>query len=264
MPEDARPTRSGRKQRWTIIQSLLDRQPVVLISELATRFNVSTETIRRDIDAMADAELLERTYGGATALRTGREPVFNQRMHLMLEERRRIAGLAAASVRDNDVLMMDASATCVHLAERLAMERRNLQIITNSFAVASTLAYNTTFRVIMAGGYYMGTEGANYGSETTEFLRRFQADCCFSSCSAITTEGPTEVDADVAAVKRVMFARSRYVTLLVDRTKFRRARLECVGPLTELDTLITDQSPPTPLASALQTSGVKVTVASGQ
>lgn len=261
MSSDTRGLRPSREQRWNIIQSMLERKPVVLISELATIFGVSTETARRDIDAMADAELVERTYGGATVLRTGREPAFAQRASLLMEERRRMAVMAAASVRDNDVLMVDSSATCVHLAERLALERHNLQIITNSFAVAGALASNSTFRIIMASGFYQGTEGANYGSETTEFLRRFHADWCFSSCGALVSEGPTEVDSDVATVKRVMFAHARKVILLADHSKFRRHRLELVGPLTEINELITDQSPPANLQQALRAAGVTVRVA---
>jgi DeoR/GlpR family transcriptional regulator of sugar metabolism len=262
MSIEARGLRPNREQRWNIIQSMLERKPVVLISELAATFGVSTETARRDIDAMADAELVERTYGGATALRTGREPAFSQRASLLMEERKRMAAAAASRVRDNDVLMIDSSATCVHLAERLALERHNLQAITNSFAVASALAYNSTFRIIMASGFYQGTEGANYGSETTEFLRRFHADLCFSSCGALAPEGPTEVDSDVAAVKRVMFSQSRRVLLLADHSKFRRHRLELVGPLTDIDELITDQRPPASLQTALESASVRVLVAS--
>ena len=261
MSSDTRGLRPNREQRWNIIQSMLERKPLVLISELASIFGVSTETARRDIDAMADADLVERTYGGATALRTGREPAFSQRASLLMEERKRMATMAALTVRDNDVLMVDSSATCVHLAERLALDRHNLQIITNSFAVASALAYNSTFRIIMASGLYQGTEGANYGSETTEFLRRFHADWCFSSCGALAPEGPTEVDSDVTAVTRVMFSRARKVILLADHSKFRRPRLEVVGPLTDIDELITDQPPPANLQQALQEAGVKVLVA---
>ncbi|RLK51566.1 DeoR family transcriptional regulator [Alkalispirillum mobile] len=253
--------RLTRKERWLMIENMLEARPVVLISELASQFSVSVETVRRDIDAMAEAGLLERTYGGAAALKTAREPALNQRATLLAEERERIARVAAGMVRDGQVLMLDACATCLPLAQRLVVERRKLKVVTNSFALASAMAYNTTFQVIMAGGFYNSTEGANYGSETTEFLRRFTADHCFSSCGAVTAEGPTEVDSDVAGVKRVMLERAHHVTLLADHDKFRRPRLERVASLSTLDTLITDQEPPPDIVRALADAGVRLRIA---
>lgn len=232
--------RLTQKERWDIIQNMLETRPVVLISDLAHQFNVSVETARRDIDAMAEAELLERTYGGATAVNTASEPAINQRATQQTEARQRIAEAATALVRDGQVLMFDSCATCFPLAHRLAVERQNLKVVTNSFPIANIMTKNPTFDIIVAGGQFKSSEGANYGSETTEFLRRFVADHCFSSCSALATEGPTEVDNDLAAVKRVMFARSRRTSLLVDHDKFRRPKLELVAPLEALDHIFTD------------------------
>jgi DeoR/GlpR family transcriptional regulator of sugar metabolism len=253
--------RLSRDERWQLIRNLLDNRPLVLISELATDFSVSVETIRRDIDAMAEAGLVERTYGGATAFNTAREPAINQRTTLLSEERKKMAQTVSSHVRDGEVLMIDSSATCLPLVQRLVVERRNLKIITNSFPVASAAAYNTTFKVIMAGGSYNASEGANYGSEATEFLRRFTADYCFSSCAAVTLEGPSEVDSDIAAVKRVMFSRSRKVVLLVDHDKYRASKLELVSGLNALDLLVTDQPLPASLKQALVNADVKCLVA---
>ena len=253
--------RLSRDERWQLIRNMLDNRPLVLISELAGDFNVSVETIRRDIDAMAEAGLVERTYGGATAFNTAREPAINLRTTLLSDERKRIAQVVSSHVRDGEVLMIDSSATCLPLIQRLVVERRNLKIITNSFPVASAAAYNTTFKVIMAGGSYNATEGANYGSETTEFLRRFTADYCFSSCASLTVEGPSEVDSDIATVKRVMFSRSRKVFLLIDHDKCRSSKLELVSGLNAIDILVTDQSLPANIKDALLAANVKYLLA---
>lgn len=253
--------RLSQKERWEIIQNMLETRPVVLISDLASQFSVSVETVRRDIDAMAEEQLLERTYGGATALNTGHEPAINQRATQLTEERQRIAQLAASIVRDSQVLMLDSCATCFPLAHRLAMERQHLKVITNSFPIANIMAKNPTFEIIMAGGMFKSSEGGTYGSETTEFLRRFVADHCFSSCSTITVDGPTEVDSDLAAVKRVMFTRARRTSLLVDHEKFRRPKLELVAPLDSLNHIFTDAQPPQAFMDMLNTTNAELHVA---
>ncbi|SEO47034.1 DeoR/GlpR family DNA-binding transcription regulator [Aquisalimonas asiatica] len=252
--------RLTQKERWTIIQSMLESRPVVLISDLASQFNVSVETARRDIDAMAEAELLERTYGGATALNTASEPAINQRATQHPEARQRIAEAATALVRDGQVLMFDSCATCFPLAHHLVVERQDLKIITNSFPIANIMTRNPTFDITVAGGQYKSSEGANYGSETTEFLRRFVADHCFSSCSALSIEGPTEVNSDLAAVKRVMFTRARRTSLLVDHDKFRRPKLELVSPLDALDHIFTDAPVEQAFLDALATTNAELHV----
>lgn len=253
--------RLPQKDRWKIIQNMLETRPVVLISDLASQFDVSVETIRRDIDAMAEAELLERSYGGATALNTAHEPAINLRATQQITERQRIASAAATLVRDSQVLMFDSCATCFPLAHRLTIERNDLKVITNSFPIANIMAKNSTFKITVAGGFFKSSEGGNYGSETTEFLHRFVADHCFSSCSSVTVEGPTEVDSDLAAVKRVMFNQSRSNSLLVDHEKFRLPKLELVSSLAMLDHVFTDASPEQEFIDAVDAASTRLHVA---
>lgn len=253
--------RLTQKERWAIVQNMLESRPFVSISHLASYFNVSVETVRRDIDAMAEAELLERTYGGATALSTASEPAINQRATQHPDARKRIAEAAIAVVRDGQVLMFDSCATCFPLAHHLTVERQDLKIITNSFPIAKIMTKNPTFEITVAGGKYKSSEGANYGSETTEFLRRFVADHCFSSCSALSTEGPTEVSSDLAAVKRVMFTRARRRSLLIDHDKFRRPKLELVSPLDALDHIFTDSPVEQSFLDVLTTTNTELHVA---
>lgn len=253
--------RTPRARRRADIQALLATQPVVQIGALAARFRVSAETVRRDIDAMAAEGLLSRTYGGAAALHTAQEPSLGQRSGFNVDARRRMADRAAARVHEDEVLMMDASATCLHLAHRLVVDRRRLTIITNSAAMAQSLAANPGFEILLAPGRFDTNENAGYGALCTAFIARFNADHCFSSCGSLTADGPTEVASDLAAVKRVMIERAQRTTLLVDHAKFGPGKLECVCPLTAINTLICDQTPPPALTAALHGAGVTVRVA---
>lgn len=251
----------NRQQRWLEISQILRNQSVVQIAELATRFGVSTETARRDIDGMAEQGLLIRSYGGAAALQTADEPDLAQRTTMLVKERQRIAEEALGLVRDGDVLMIDASATCVHFARMLALHRKRLTIVTNSFAVANALSANAGIEVLMLPGRFDAHENASFGSQSIQYLHNFQADLCVSSCGALTTEGPTEVNSDVAGLKRTMIERSRYTALLVDHSKLGPGKLEKVCKLGDIRHIIFDAQPREELVSAIQSSGAMLVVA---
>lgn len=251
----------NRQQRWREIAQILRHQPVVQIAELAALFGVSAETARRDIDGMAEQGLLLRSYGGAAALQTANEPELAQRTTMLVEERHKIAEEALKLVRDGDVLMMDASATCVHFARMLALNRTRLTILTNSFAVADALCANAGMEVLILPGRYDAHENASLGSQTVQYLQNFKADLCVSSCGALTLEGPTEVNSDVACLKRAMIERCRYTTLLVDHSKFGPGKLERICGLSQIRHIICDTAPHSELARAIQVSGAMLIVA---
>ncbi|WP_423822120.1 DeoR/GlpR family DNA-binding transcription regulator [Salinisphaera sp. SPP-AMP-43] len=253
--------RLSQQQRWERIQNQLETQPMVLISNLAEEFNVVPETVRRDIDAMAERRMLERIHGGAIAIRTAMEPSIQQRALQASEPRHRIAQQACRIVHDRDVLMMDSCATCFTLAEQLSVERDQLIVLTNSFPIAQILARNPTFAVHIAGGLFQAGDAGTWGSETTEYLGRFVADHCFSSCSAIDSDGPSEVNSGFAAVKRVMFKRARRRSLLVDHAKFRPPKLERVAALAEIDDLFTDREPPADFVQAAEVANLNIHIA---
>lgn len=254
------PARLNKNQRHERILHLLQIKPVVLISELAQEFNVSIETIRRDIDALAEQSLLQRTHGGAANMSTAKEGVLNQRKNIFPEERMRIAKEAEKQVSDGQVLMFDSSVTCTFLANRLAITKKELTVITNSFSIAIALSENPTHQIIMLPGQYRASEGSCYGAATVSAVQQFNADHCFSSCGSITSEGITEYDQDVAALKRKMIKRSRQTSILADHSKFGLGKLERVCGFEDVDLLITDQPMPEAVTKALNQNDVSWTV----
>tara|TARA_R110000823_G_scaffold315689_1_gene449871 strand:- start:18510 stop:19292 length:783 start_codon:yes stop_codon:yes gene_type:complete len=247
-----------KKARWREIREQLDRQPVVQISEMADYFDVSVETVRRDIDSMATEGLVIRTYGGAANSRIASEPTLEERTEVLIDERKRISLAALPRISNGDVLMMDASATCVHFGKLLARERTDLTVITNSFSVAQALASNSTFTVLILPGVFNAHENANYGGLTVEYLQRYQADHCFSSCGALTPRGPTEVNAEVACLKRAMIQLSKQTTLLIDHSKLGSGKLETVCPLDQISEIVCDANPTEEVQLALQRASVKL------
>jgi DeoR/GlpR family transcriptional regulator of sugar metabolism len=262
MNEAKAPRRALRKQeRQRRIIAELRGGNAVRIAELADEFHVSTETVRRDLDEMGEQGLINRTYGGAVAMSTGREPGVRERGAAHVRERERIARRAAELVRDGDVLMIDAGSTTAHFARRLAVDDRELTVITNAMDVASALAEASSVRVLVCPGYYSGRENAAFGADALEYLGRFHADHAFIGASGLSSEGPSDVDLEASWVKRRMIERARSTALLADHSKLGQAYLHLVCPPASLALLITDLAPEGELAEALREAEVGVLVA---
>ena len=243
--------RLGKLQRRERIIAELRANPAVRVAALARAFGVSTETVRRDLDALSDGGLVSRTYGGAALPAIGVEPSLVERQRELTRERERIAQRAFELLTPREVLMVDCGSTTWHFARRLAMEPLPLTVVTNSLGIAGTLAANPAIRVVVCPGDYAAAEGGTFGPETLAFLRRFRADKAVIGAGGLTVDGPTEVHSGAAWVKRVMLERARRGILLVDHSKFDQARYEIICALAELDDLVSDDPPPRALAEAI-------------
>src|SRR5215470_10077671 len=250
--------RLSKKDRQDRILAELRVASTIRISDLADALGVSYETIRRDLEELDQDGLVNRTYGGAVARPFGFEPAWNERFNDMIEERQRIAALAVEFVQPGEALMIDAGSTTVHFAQRLAAEAKDLTVITNCFAVAMALSTNPTIAVIACPGQYDSHEGSVSGPDTIGFLGRFNANHCIIGASGVTAEGPNDAHSSAAAVKRAMLSRSRQHILLADHSKFDRANLEVVCPLSRIHRLVSDAAPPRDLAKALRDADVKL------
>ncbi|MGH6922245.1 MAG: DeoR/GlpR family DNA-binding transcription regulator [Propylenella sp.] len=252
--------RLKKKERQKRILAELRASATIRIPDLASQFGVSTETIRRDLDELGEGGHLNRTYGGAVMRPVGFEPAFSDRFGAMREERERIAGLASDFVQPGEALMIDGGTTVLHFAQHLATaaNAKELTVITNSFPVAMALGVNPAVRVISCPGAYDPREGIVAGTDTVAFLERFHANRMITSASGLTIEGPTEINAAAAAVKRAMLRRSADRILLLDHAKFDRPSLEVVCPLGDLDRLVTDMPVPAHFEVPLRDAEVEV------
>jgi DeoR/GlpR family transcriptional regulator of sugar metabolism len=251
-------TRLRKTERQQRILAELRLSPHVRISELAERFGVSTETVRRDVDLLSEKGLVSRAYGGAAPAPMALQPSFGERAEAHLEERMRIAELAATLPQPGEVLMIDAGSTTSQFARRLAVTGRDLTVLTNSIPVAGALASNDTISVILCPGDYSPREAAVYGDETLSFLQRFRANRAFIGASGLGVEGIMDANRAATAVKRVMLRQSGERYLLVDRSKFNQRMVSIVEPLMAIDAIIADELPDGALLEALTTAGVRL------
>lgn len=256
--KDSGKLKKSERRRQILLE--LKLRPHVRISALADRFNVSTETLRRDLDALAHDKLIDRAHGGASAPSRGHYPNLDERAFARVAERERIAGLAAASVQDGETVMIDSGSTTIELAKALAYRGTTCTVITNSLPVAMTLGHGVV-HVMLCPGEYQAPESAVIGTETLEFLRGFRVDRCMIGASGLSEEGISETVHGFAAVKREMLRRATKRQLLIDSQKFGLAGLARVADMEDLHTLFTDARPKGSLLGALEAALVDIRVA---
>ncbi|HER26959.1 MAG TPA: DeoR/GlpR transcriptional regulator [Rhodospirillales bacterium] len=227
------------EQRRSSILELLVRRGSVSVTELHRRLKVSRETIRRDINTLADAHKLQKTHGGALSL-DSIEPAIGERMSVNIDGKRAIGRRAASMVADGASLIIDSGTTTLCLAEALT-PRHKLLVYTNDIQVAARLAGRHDNRVFILGGEVVGGEGAMVGRDTTTMLENYYADFAFVGASAISSDrGLTDYTREAAELRKLMLTNARTTVLLADHSKFKRVAPVRVSALEHLDHLITD------------------------
>lgn len=250
------PRRLSREERQKRLLQIARTEGSVRINALAETFDVTAETVRRDLDELCGRGWLHRTYGGAAALSLTHEPQVSERQRRHVEERRRIGRYAADLVDPGDAIFVDCGSTTAFFARALAARAIKVTVVTNCIPVATELGVADEIRVILCPGEYVAREGGVYGSAVLDFIRRYTADKAFIGAGGLTVEGPADADTRSVSIKRVMLERSRRAILLVDSSKFDLHQLELIGPLSSVSDVISDRPPGSKLASALVRVGV--------
>lgn len=253
--------RLSKKQRQERILDRLGSDVTVRISTLADQFDVTTETIRRDIDELTDRGLVDRTYGGAASKSLSSEPALEQRRLTQVAERERIGVCAAALVDPDDVLMIDAGSTTLGFARALAARDLDLTVLTNCLAVAHVLGSFRRIRVILCPGEYRDTESGIYGEETVAFLDRFTANKALIGAGGLTSDSITDADSQASWIKQKMIERAEKSVLLLDHSKFEAQLFSTVCKISQVDDIVTDTTPPKTIMNAMEGAGVSLHIA---
>jgi DeoR/GlpR family transcriptional regulator of sugar metabolism len=253
--------RLSKRERQDRILTRLNTTVAVRISDLAEEFAVTTETIRRDLDALAERGLLARTYGGAAMRALTDEPGIAARAQTYVAERERIAFNAAQLVKSGDVIIIDAGSTTAQLAKALAQLPIEFKAITNSIGVARVLGQSETASVLLCPGDLRLTEEGVFGTETLDFLDRYHANIAFIGAGGFTVSEISDADAAGVAVKRKIITRSERVYLVADHTKAGITQFATIASWDALDGLITDAMPDDTLVRALATAQVELRIA---
>lgn len=228
------------------------------IQDLARRLSVSEETIRRNVKNLARQGLVRKVHGGVYIPEALREPSFTQRMNVNPDAKRRIAGHLAAYIRNGDSLILDIGSTTAYVARALR-EHHNLFVVTNSVAVAQTLATRNNNRIFLAGGELRSHDAGAFGKEAVSFVRQFSVQYAVLSVAAIDAEtGFMLFDLQEAEFSREILERAECSIVAADHSKFGlRAPIRIADP-ESFDMLITDEPLPPDIAAFLSDASVTV------
>ncbi len=228
------------------------------VEQLAQQFDVTMQTIRRDINRLTEASLLRRYHGGAGLPSSVENIAYNQRQVLNIDGKKRIAELVAGQVQNGQSLIINIGTTNEEIARALLQHER-LSVITNNLNVAAILADNAAHEVIVAGGIVRARDRAIIGEATSDFIRQFRVDIGIIGISSIEANG-TLRDFDYREVKvaQTIIEQSRQVWLVADHTKFGREALVRLGHIDQIDALFTDMEPPAELMHLLAELNIPV------
>lgn len=249
-------------QRRAQIADLVRESGAVRVADLAERFKVSEVTIRNDLMQLEKQGQLVRDRGGALPLDQVRELTsllaVEQRAHLQIAEKQRIAKAAAALVSPGDTILMDAGTTVVEMAPHLA-GITPLTVVTNALNVALEVAAKTEARVILLGGTFSRESSSTLGSLAEHTLGELLVQKAFLGTQAFDLEhGFTDTTLEIAQIKRAMIRSSRRVILLTDSSKLGHSGFIKVAPLTAVQTMITDTGLRADVRAELEKLGVEV------
>jgi DeoR family transcriptional regulator, glycerol-3-phosphate regulon repressor len=232
------------------------------IEALAERFGVTLQTVRRDVQRLAEAGLLARFHGGVRLpSSTTQNIAYRQRQAMQSDAKQRIARAVAARVPNGCSLIMNIGTTIEAVARELR-HHRGLRVITNNLHIASLMSSNPDCEVIVAGGQVRAADQGIVGEATVDFMHQVKVDIGLIGISGIEADG-TLRDFDYREVKvaRAIVAQSRQVWLAADHSKFNRPAMVELARLDDLDVLFTDAPPPPPFSELLEQSHVECVVA---
>jgi DeoR family fructose operon transcriptional repressor len=245
--------------RQRAIYMLALSQGSVDVGDLAERYGVTTETIRRDLSDMQSRQLLRRVHGGAVPVeRLNHEPMIEAREMVNAEEKLRIATMAVAEVPERGSVIIDSGTTGQRLAQVFPVER-DVHVVTNSLLTALTLSRRGLKELTVLGGSVRTKRHSMVDETTRDELRPMAVDVLFISCDGLSfPHGLTTPYKEEYTIKRAMIERARRVVALVDQSKFGNHQMFSFASFDEIDVLVTDTRAEPEAIELLEGHGISV------
>lgn len=215
----------------------------VSVDDLASRFSVTAQTIRKDLNDLCEARALTRIHGGAIFPSSTENVKYEARRLIAATEKQAIGQAAADLIPSRSSLFINIGTTTEAVGEAL-VDHQELMVITNNINVANRLRIFPGIEVVIAGGVVRGTDGGIVGEAAVDFIRQFKVDYAVIGVSAIDKDGAL-LDYDFREVKvaQAIIANALHVILVSDSSKFDRTAPVRIGHLSQVHTFITDHCP---------------------
>jgi DeoR family transcriptional regulator, glycerol-3-phosphate regulon repressor len=248
--------------RQETLLNLVRSSGSVSVEVLASQLGVTLQTVRRDVQRMADEGLLARFHGGVRMPSSTTENIAHQqRVNLNADAKLRIARAVAAAVPNDCSLILNIGTTTEAIARAL-QNHRGLRVITNNLNVATILSANANNEVIVVGGVVRERDRGIVGEAAVDFIAQFKVDIALIGISGIEADG-TLRDYDYREVKvsQAIISHAREVWLAADHSKFNRPAMVELANFSQIDRLFTDQRPPNPFPDLLESASVSLNIA---
>ncbi len=242
------------------IEEHLRKVEFASLDELASLFDASVSTVRRDVTQLEAKNIAKRTHGGARMMEApSDEFAFSNRDTHQLSEKDIIGRAVADLIEPNQTVILDAGTTVYHAAKFL--ESKTPHIITNSLPVANHYASNHLIEVVLSGGVIYPRLGVLVGPLAVESFSRMQADVAIMGAGGITLEGINNSHVLLIEIQQAMMRAAEKVIICVDHTKFGRKSLNRLCSLGQIDTLVTDAKASKEMIQAMYETGLDVVLA---
>lgn len=230
----------------------------VLVDELAQRFDVTPQTVRRDLNELCDRRLLSRIHGGAILASGVINASYDARRFIARAEKQAIGGAAAGLIQNGASLFINIGTTTEEVARALS-DHKELLVITNNLNVAVMLYPNPNIEVIIAGGAVRRADGAVVGESAAHFISQFKVDYAIIGASALDLDGALlDFDYREVSVAKIIIENARTVILVADRLKFERTAPVRIAHISDIDIFVTDHLPSAEFLALCQENAVKI------
>ncbi len=259
-----------RVSRLDEIEQYLNERRSATIEELCEEFNVSKNTIRRDLDELVSRGSVKKVYGGAVSLET-RNTVspdvttlvsFQERMDRNADSKQLIAALAATKVLDHSTIFVDSGSTTVNIVDHLK-DSVDVTLITGSIAAINKAMNYPNINLIAFPGILKRNTASLYGSAAVEFLETYNIDCAFMACTSISIKsGVCNSSVEEYYVKKAALRKSIHHYLLADSSKLGKTSLLTYADINEFDSIITEKLPSKDFREYCSERGCSILIAS--
>jgi DeoR family glycerol-3-phosphate regulon repressor len=244
--------------RQTDILEIALSEGKVTVDDLAERFSVTVQTIRRDLAELADTGKLERVHGGAV-LPSGVSNIgYEHRRDLHHPEKAAIARRCAAEIPDSSSVFLNIGTSTEQVAREL-VGHIDLMVVTNNINVANILVANTQCDIVVAGGLLRRADGGLVGDLTSQVIAQFKVDFAVIGCSALDEDGDLlDFDVQEVSVSKSIIRQARRTFLVADNSKFFRSAPARIASLRDIDMFFTDRPPPPAVQAHCREWGTRV------
>lgn len=258
------------QQRHAVILELLDKNGIVYSSGLVKQMEVSSETIRKDLDYLENEGLLVRIHGGAVPIQASRQPSavsasegytsFQTRNTQNIEAKAAITEYAASLVDENQVIALDYGSTSQMIAEVLKKKFRSMTVITNSIKNALILAECPDFTIILTGGI-LARDELTLADDFAPLLEHLHIDTLFMTVTGIDPEiGCTDMRFGEARIQNQMRKAASRTIVLADSSKFGKGSLVKICKLEDVDMIVTDAALTSDMEAAIKEKGTELMI----